>query len=113
MIRYLTIILFIIEVWLSHTPGRTSGNQSKWLSSMTGIKESLLRRAAHVVLFILLAWSAAAGFSWPGVIGTMIWGVLDEVSKIPIPGRHFCLWPDVVLNLVGGVVGTGLWLLIW
>lgn len=45
--KILFFAVFVIEVCLSHTPGEASGNQSKWLSSMTGVKEGLLRRLAH------------------------------------------------------------------
>ena len=109
--RYLALVVFIIEVCLSHTSGETSGNQSKWLSSMTGVKEGLLRRLAHVVLFAALAVTAGLGFGTWGIVGVAVWALLDEVTKPIIPGRHFCLWPDVVLNLVGCLIGLVIWLL--
>lgn len=110
--KFFAIAVFVVEVLLSHTPGEASENQSKWLSSMTGVKEGLLRRAAHVILFAALAVIAGLGFGTWGIVGVAAWAILDEVTKIPIPGRHFCLWPDVILNIIGCLLGTAIWLII-
>ena len=109
--KILFFAVFVIEVCLSHTPGEASGNQSKWLSSMTGVKEGLLRRLAHVVLFAALAVTAGLAWGWYGIGAVALWSLLDEVTKIPIPGRHFCLWPDVILNIIGCLLGTAIWLI--
>lgn len=101
------VVVFIIEVILSHTPGTVSGNQSRWLSSMTGVKEGLLRRLAHVLLFAALSATVGLGFGWYGMTAAFIWSFLDELTKIPIPGRH-CSASDIGLNLLGVVVGTAL-----
>ena len=101
------VAVFIIEVILSHTPGTVSGNQSRWLSSMTGVKEGLLRRMAHVILFAALSATVGLGFGQYGMTAAFIWSFLDELTKIPIPGRHFSA-SDIGLNLLGVVVGTAL-----
>ena len=106
------VVVFIIEVILSHTPGTVSGNQSRWLSSMTGVKEGLLRRIAHVALFLLLALFSGLGFERYGFWWfVFIWAFLDELTKIPIPGRHFS-WFDVALNMLGAAVGMMVTLMI-
>ena len=89
LLKILFFAVFVIEVCLSHARGDVSGNQSKWLSSMTGVKEGLLRRLAHVILFAALAITAGVGFGWYGVGAVFVWALLDEVTKIPNPGRHF------------------------
>ena len=99
------VVVFIIEVILSHTPGTVSGNQSRWLSSMTRVKEGLLRKMAHVVLFAALSATVGLGFERYGFV--FIWAFLDELTKIPIPGRHFS-WFDVALNMLGAAAGTAL-----
>ena len=109
--KILFFAVFVIEVCLSHTPGEASGNQSKWLSSMTGVKEGLLRRTAHVILFAALAITAGLAWGWYGVGAVFVWALLDEVTKIPIRGRHFS-WLDVGLNLGGAALGMVLWLLV-
>lgn len=109
--KILFFAVFVIEVCLSHATGTVSGNQSRWLSSMTGVKEGLLRRLAHVILFATLALTAGLGFGAWGIVGVAVWALLDEVTKISIPGRHFCLYPDVVLNYVGCLLGTAIWLI--
>ncbi len=109
--KFAAIFIFILEVLLSHAPGTVSGNQSRWLSSMTGVKGGLLRRSMHVLLFLLLSFTAGAAWGWIGVLLTAAWSLLDEVTKIPIPGRHFCLWPDVALNVIGTATGFFIWLI--
>lgn len=108
--KFLAVVVFIIEVLLSHTPGEASGNQSHWLSEMTGVKEGVLRRSAHVVLFFLLSLFSGLGFGWIGVGITAVWCVLDEVTKIPIPGRHASA-VDSLLNLGGCMLGMVVWVL--
>ena len=110
--RVTAIVWLIIEVVLSHTPGDRSGAESKTLSRLTGIKEVLLRRAAHVILFAVLALLAGLGFDWYGIGFVNLWSVVDEVTKLLIPGRH-CSAVDVGLNLIGAAVGLGVWTLVW
>ena len=78
---------------------------------MTGVKEGLLRRAAHVILFAALAVTAGFGFGLWGIVAVLVWAVVDEISKIPIPGRHASAF-DIFLNACGCIGGTVLWLLV-
>lgn len=106
--RFAAVLVFIVECVLSHTPGDRSGEESAWLARTTGIKENWLRRAAHMILFFFLSLFAVLGFgSWAFAL-CVIWSVLDEVTKVWIPGRH-CSWFDVGLNMLG----TGLGLLFY
>lgn len=106
--RIVAVVVFIIEVVLSHTPGQASGAQSQSLSRLTHLPESFLRSFAHVVLFLALALFAALGFGWYGVGFAALWAVVDEATKRGVEGRH-CSAVDVLLNLSG--VGTGM--LVW
>lgn len=110
--RLAAVVVFIVEVVLSHTPGDRSEAESKTLSRLTGIKEGLLRRAAHVFLFAVLALLAALGFCWWGVGFCAVWSVADEATKPFIPGRH-CSAMDMLLNLAGVAAGLGVWALVW
>jgi hypothetical protein len=56
-------------------------------------------------LAVIVAWG------WYGVGAVFVWALLDEVTKIPIRGRHFS-WLDVGLNLGGAALGMVLWLLV-
>ena len=109
--KILFFAVFVLEVCLSHTPGEASGNQSKWLSSMTGVKEGLLRRLAHVILFAALAITAGLGFGTWGIVGVAVWAVVDEISKIPVPGRHASAF-DIFLNSCGCIGGCVLYFLL-
>ena len=95
----------LIECWLSHTPGPTSGAKSRWLAKTTGVDEGVLRCAAHVFLFAGLGLFAAEGWGWTGVAVAVLWSFVDEATKVWIPGRHFS-WIDVGLNLIGCMVGS-------
>ena len=98
---------------LSHTPGDRSGEESRWLAKTTGVDEGVLRRAAHVFLFAVLAILVL--FAFPEIdvklrIGMVaVWGFIDEATKVWIPGRHFS-WIDVGLNLIGCVIGLLVWI---
>ena len=78
-----------IEVWLSHTPGAQSGEQSKWLVATTHISEKSLQSLAYVFLFLLLSLFAAAGFGVAGVAVSAVWAVLDEATKPLVSGWQF------------------------
>lgn len=106
--RFAAVVVFIIEVVLSHTPGQASGAQSQSLSRLTHLPEGFLRSFAHVALFLVLALFAALGFGPWAFVFCAVWAVVDEWTKRWIPGRH-CSFEDMVLNLVGVAAGIGLW----
>ena len=110
LLKIITILWLIFMITLSHIPGEPSGAESRWLSSMTGVKEGVLRRAAHVVLYLVLA--VLATLAWPE---TQLWvkclvlvliAVADEVTKaLPVfKGRH-CSVAEIGLNLLGAAGG--------
>lgn len=102
---------FIIEVVLSHTPGDKSGEESRTLSRLTHVDERLLRRAAHVFLFLALSFCAGMGWQWIGIGAVGVWAVIDELTKRRVSGRH-CSAFDMILNLAGTVIGMAVWLLV-
>lgn len=74
-----------------------------------------LRTAAHVIVFfvegILLYW-AIGGLtrkSHVRLLAALIISAplcaLDELHKLPIPGRH-CQWDEAALNFVGAALGV-------
>ena len=111
--RVAAVVWLLIECWLSHTPGEWSGEQSRALSTWSGVDERFLRRSAHVFLFAVLAILVL--FAFPEIdvklrIGMVaVWGFIDEATKVWIPGRHFS-WIDVGLNLIGCVIGLLVWI---
>lgn len=106
ILKLIAVLIFAAEVILSHIPGERSGAQSQSLSRLTHIPESFLRRAAHVVLFFALSVSFAFAWEWYGIVGAM-----DEVTKIPILGRH-CSAMDIGLNLLGTWIGMLLYVVL-
>ncbi len=110
--RWLAVSVFIFEVLLSHTTGDRSGAESRWLSERVHVSERALRRGAHVCLFAILSAMSGLAFGRFGIAATAVWSLLDEVTKIPIPGRHFS-WFDVGLNLCGCAIGAIVWLLVY
>lgn len=105
------VVVFIIEVVLSHTPGEQSGSQSQTLSLLTHLPERALRRVAHVFLFAVLGLLAGLGFGWYGIGFVTLWSFVDEATKPLIPGRH-CSALDIGLNLIGVTAGLGAWALV-
>lgn len=110
LLKIITILWLIFMITLSHIPGEPSGAESRWLSSMTGVREGVLRRAAHVVLYIVLG--VLTTLAWPEVniglraVALAFIAVADEVTKaLPVfKGRH-CSVAEIGLNLLGAAGG--------
>ena len=110
MLKVITILWLTFMLVLSHIPGGPSGEESRWLSSMTGVKESVLRRSAHVVLYLVLgvlttlAW-AETEFWVKGLVLVII-AVADESSKALrfFKDRHSSM-AEMGLNVVGAIAG--------
>ncbi len=98
---------------LSHIPGGPSSEESKWLSKITGVNEGVLRKAAHVVCFAVLAGLVVVGFTiiplWLRIAAVSVWSFLDEWSKaLPcFQGRHYC-FNEFLLNLLGVGIGSAI-----
>ena len=102
--KIIAILWFILEAWLSHTPGERSGKESRSLSAVLHVDERLLRKTAHVVMFTVLAILVSLSFPKWCLWLVVGWALVDEATKPLVPGRHFS-WPDVGLNLLGTAVG--------
>ena len=107
--KFFAIVVFIIELWLSHKDGKKSGQDSQTLANWTGINESFLRKFAHVFLFFLLTLLSVYGFGPLAFVFCMAWAIADEITKKWMPGRH-CSGFDMVLNLIGVGVGCLVWM---
>ena len=68
-----------------------------------------LRSAAHFIIFFILTILSFWCFGFLGVAGAAVWAALDEVTKIPVPGRHYS-FKDVMKNMLG--VGLGVLIVI-
>ena len=131
------VIWFVLAFFLSHQGGtgttQLSLGMTRWLvrqlNRVTGFDVSveafhiLLRRSAHVIVFLVLAalvcmslWLLSREYHqplrpWIGFLFCIVFCLLDEVTKIGISGRHFS-WFDVGLNVIGCLVGGGIYWLI-
>ena len=129
-----TLLWLAFSLYLSHQNGDQTGEVSmglaQWLFGWTGIGSgallvlnNVLRKAAHVVLYMVLAvlalltvrelWRVEAPRDLRNLAAAavlLIIAVLDEVTKIPIDGRH-CDAVDMCLNILGAALGTGIILL--
>lgn len=116
--KIVTGFWLIFMLGLSHIGGTASSEESRWLASMTGVKEGTLRRSAHVVVYAVLGVLATVAWSdtalWIRCLALVTIAVADETSKaLPcFPGRHCSVWPDMALNLLGCVIGVVVGLLI-
>lgn len=82
-----------------------------------GANDKLLHLGAYAGLSFLMA-SAFAG-SWPRIrilllaFGIVVgYGALDELSQLPIPGRHGDLW-DWLADVSGAALGLLAYFLAW
>ena len=118
MLTLITGLWLLFMLILSHIGGQASGEESRWLSRMTGVKESVLRRSTHVIVYIILATLVIVGWGevelWMRAVVLGLIAVVDETSKaLPIfKGRHCSIFPDMVLNLLGSAIGVVVGLLI-
>ena len=117
LLKFITILWLAFMLILSHIPGGPSGEESRWLASMTGIKEGLLRRSMHVALYLILAVLVMVGWTdtplRARIVALVIIAVADESSKglSIFPGRHCSIF-EIGLNLVGCVAGVVIGVLI-
>lgn len=99
---------------LSSVPG-PSAEAPRW----SGLVPPALQNLLHIPVFALLAWLWARFFARferlrPGLVlgGALLisatWGLLDEYHQYHVPGRYASSL-DVVLDLVGAVIGALLW----
>lgn len=74
----------------------------------------LLRTAAHIVFsavecflltLTLYAFHSGNRTLWVCLLLSCLIGVLMELIKLPIPGRHFS-WSETGLNMLSGAIGT-------
>ena len=117
-------VWFVFMTWLSHQTGEETGRVSRTLAKDLHPlcrredpeqRNALLRKAAHVVVFAVLAalgtlavqCAGAPRFLpvWYGAVAVWCWA--DEATKRFVPGRHFS-WLDVGLNLLGSCIGAAL-----
>ena len=120
-----TLLWLAFALYLSHQDGEHTAMTSLRLAErFLGWDEGIepdegvrmlnwkLRRIAHVVVYTVLAILMLLTFGeiWSGhtviaVAVLAIIAVVDEVTKIPIEGRH-CSVTDIGLNLLGVAIGA-------
>lgn len=118
-----TAVWFCFMTYLSHQNGEQTSQTSRELTEQIerifpagdfAHLHGLLRQAAHVVVFMVLAILLLTTISMKShdvhimlaaVAGIAVWAWVDEATKPWIQGRHFS-WYDVRLNLLGVLIGT-------
>ena len=132
MNRWLKVILWVVFcAWLilltilssedGSATAQTSGKITAFVMELFRIPtahqakvETILRIAAHFILFFLLGGLlyAAMRVTWVNARFVHIWalgicgvlGIMDEVKKIFITGRHLS-WEEAGLNVIGAWCG--------
>ena len=99
------ILVFLVEVFLSHQNGRESGAESKWLAERIHIKEGILRKSAHVLCFMILSILMSLAYGTAGYIAVAAWAAVDELTKPVLRNQRHCSGKEILLNLAGVVVG--------
>ena len=126
-VYWIALLLFLaLAVFLSRQTGKetaeVSGGLTAWLIPVLrgmGIAadpetlHALLRKAAHVVIYLVLGFlvcrafrlSFRGGWVMPAAAAVCLAAaVLDEVQKGAAPGRH-CQWDEAALNAACVLVG--------
>ena len=110
MLKVITILWLVFMTILSHIPGGPSGEESRWLSSMTGVKESVLRRGMHVFVYLVLGCLTTLAWAetefWVRIFVLVIIAVADESSKALrfFKDRHSSV-AEMGLNVIGAIAG--------
>ena len=114
MTKIVFVVVLIIEVFLSHQPGEESGAESRALAKSLHIPEKWLRIGAHIILFSILSFLMITAFPelplWLRIGAVGAWCYCDELSKIPVPGRHYS-FQDFLWNVCGLLIGIGIWMI--
>lgn len=122
MVRWILFSLwFLFMTWLSHAPGDETAAHSSFLYRLLErvpllptVPEEQLRRLAHVALFFGFAVLFLSALRQGGrksrlwLLLPFAFAALDEVTKIPIPGRH-CHPVDILLNIAGCAAGIAVY----
>ena len=123
MLSLITTIWFCFMTYLSHQNGKETTELSvgivekiiKYFGLINYYNEIhiLIRHLAHIIVFAILVvlvlltlaqkWQNKKIFIG-AILLTVLWTWGDEITKISIPGRHFS-WRDVLLNLLGVIIG--------
>lgn len=128
----LTIGWFVLITYLSHQNDISSndnslklttgiivmaetieGNREKKLEenlTYSGTFNLILREIAHLgafgglSFFLLMTLFSGKLKLWPGIVFSLLWSIIDELSKLLFPGRHTQL-RDLMLNIFGAIIG--------
>lgn len=123
ILSLITTIWFCFMTYLSHQDGKGTTELSVgivekiikyfYLTNYYNEIHILIRHLAHITVFaifivlVLLTlsqkWKSKKIFIG-AILLTVLWTWGDEITKISIPGRHFS-WRDVLLNLLGVIIG--------
>ncbi len=113
------IAVTITEVYLSHQNGKDSGAASKFLSTHFYLSEAVIRTGAHIISFavmmFLACWVCGGCKEYQVRMMTAVvvalWAIMDEVTKPMLKNERHCSVKDIGWNLVGCVIGFGLWMI--
>ena len=124
----LTSIWFCFMTYLSHQNGEETTELSKGIVEkiieyfqIVNYNEihCIIRKMAHTFVFCILTILVLFTLSQKckdrkififTTVLIILWAWMDEFTKLSIPGRHFS-WYDVLLNLLGVIVGVLIFML--
>ena len=114
---FITLIWMVFMTFLSHQNGHRSGEESRWISERLRVPDHLIRRSAHVLVYLiltilLLVTMRSYGIDMRiGILTTVIYSIIDEATKPLCIFRHWST-PEELLNILGIVIGTVLYVFI-
>ena len=105
------ILLWLIEVFLSHQNGYKSGEESQALAKILHISSKTIRLAAHIFLFAMVMFLGLMAFPEHKIYiiaAVLLWAILDEATKPLLHNyRHSSVF-DMGMNMIGIMIGLGI-----
>ena len=107
--RYLAVAWAVFLFALTSWPSPPEVPAVSWIPNFDKLVHATLYSVEGFLLYFAIRWKGPARFSWKraALVGLimMVWGSLDEIHQLWIPGRS-CEVADAVTDTVAGFLGA-------
>ena len=107
--RFLAVAWALFLFALTSWPSPPEVPAVAWIPSFDKLVHACLYGIEGFLLFRAIAWTGSEAFSWRRalIVGAImaVWGTLDEIHQLWIPGRS-CEVADAVTDAVAGFCGA-------
>jgi len=107
--RFAAVVWGLFLLTLTSWPSPPSVPLVSWIPSFDKFVHGVLYGVQGFLLYFAIAWRGGPRFSWLRVLAVggilAVWGTLDEIHQIWIPGRSAEVG-DAVMDTVAGFAGA-------